>query len=53
MTNKKKQKLIDQRNKQKIKRDAQRFGKDNVTVECDGPVEKDVDLGGVTRDLCK
>jgi len=52
--NKKKQKLIDQRNKQKVKRDAQRFGVDNVTTECDGDVQKDIEVQkGVVRDLCK
>ena len=52
--NKKKQKLIVQRNKQKVKRDAKRFGEGNVTTaaDCEGTVEKAVKIAGVKRDLC-
>ena len=54
VNNKKKQKLIDQRNKQKVKRDAQRFGADNVVTDCDGDIQKSVEVQkGVVRDLCK
>ena len=56
LTNAKKQKVIDQRNNQKIKRDTARFGADNVTLakDCDGEVRKAVQLAPkVTRDLCK
>jgi hypothetical protein len=55
LSNPKKQKVIDQRNAQKVKRDADRFGTDNVTVaeDCDGAVKKDVKLAPkVIRDLC-
>ena len=50
---KKKQKTIINRNKQKVKRDAVKFnGRENLTTECQGEVEKDVKLAGVQRDLC-
>jgi len=51
---KKKQKTIINRNKQAVKRDANRFdGKENLTIECEGDnIEKDVKLAGVQRDLC-
>ena len=50
----KKSKLIAQRNKQKVKRDAERFGgPDNVTTECEGGnIKKNVEIKGVVRDIC-
>jgi len=50
----KKRKVIAQRNKQKVKRDAERFGgPDNVTTECEGGnITKAVEIKGVVRDIC-
>ena len=56
VTNKKKQKLIDQRNLQKIKRDEETFGKNNITMQCDDDkdVVKDHKFAPkLHRDLCQ
>ena len=55
VTNKKKQKIIDQRNLQKIKRDEETFGANNITMQCDDDkdVVKDHKFAPkVHRDLC-
>jgi len=51
--NKKKQKTVETRNKQKVKRDTIQFGEENITTACSGTISENKTLGyKLVRDLC-